>query len=111
MSACPSGKAAQDEGWIEARAECEMACAERGFRLFVLPPRSPKLNAYVERAQRTHKEEFYAWYDGALDLPSLNQALRRWERVYNTVRPHQSPGRPPPARYLREHFPRLAPAA
>jgi len=34
----------------------------------VLPPRSPKLNAHVERAQRTYKEEFYAWYDGALDL-------------------------------------------
>jgi len=104
-------KAMQVDGGSEFRAEFEMACAGWGFRLFVLPPRSPKLNAYVERAQRTHKEEFYAWYDGALDLPSLNQALRRWERVYNTVRPHQSPGRPPPARYLREHFPRLAPAA
>jgi len=31
----------------------------------------------VERAQRTHKEEFHAYYDGALDLKSQNKALRR----------------------------------
>jgi len=104
-------KAMQVDGGSEFRAEFEMACAEQGIRLFVLPPRSPKLNAHVERAQRTYKEEFYAWYDGALDLPSLNQALRRWESVYNTVRPHQSLGRRPPARYLREHSPKLAPVA
>jgi hypothetical protein len=30
-----------------------------GLRLFVLPPRSPKHNGAVERAQRTHTEEFY----------------------------------------------------
>lgn len=86
---------------------------ERGIRLFVLPPRSPKLNGYVERAQHTHKEEFYAYYGGALDLdlPSLNNALRHWERVYNTIRPHPSLGRKPPAQYLRECFPNLSLAA
>ena len=26
-------------------------------------------------AQRTHKEEFYAYYDGALDLGSLNKEM------------------------------------
>ena len=31
----------------------------RGLPLFVLPPRSPKLNGAVERANRTHTEEFY----------------------------------------------------
>ncbi len=34
-------------------------CHRRGIKLVVLPPRSPKLNGYVERAQRTHTEEFY----------------------------------------------------
>lgn len=103
-------KAIQVDGGSEFRAEFETACAERGIRLFVLPPRSPKLNGHVERAQRTHKEEFYAYYDGALDLKSLNKALRRWERVYNTIRPHHSLGRRTPARYLRDCFPTLAPA-
>ena len=84
---------------------------ERGIRLFVLPPRSPELNGYVERAQRTHKEELYAWYQGAEGLPGLNKALRRWGRVYNTIRPHHSLGKKPPAQYLRECFPNLALAA
>ena len=35
----------------------EQACADRGISLFVLSPRSPKLNGHVERAQRTHTEE------------------------------------------------------
>ena len=42
-----------------------------GTDLFVLPPRSPKLNGHVERAQRTHKEEFYE----VRDLPDSLQSL------------------------------------
>jgi len=102
-------RAIQVDGGSEFQAEFERACAERGVRLFVLPPHSPKLNGHVERAQRTHKEEFYAYYDGALDLANLNKALRRWQRVYNTIRPHHSLGRKPPVRYLQERFPSLAP--
>jgi putative transposase len=104
-------KAIQVDGGSEFQAEFEQACARKGIRLFVLPPRSPKLNGCVERAQRTHKEEFYAYYDGALDLKSLNQALRQWEQVYNTIRPHHSLGRRSPMKYLRETFPKMAPMA
>src|SRR5450759_5277010 len=43
----------------EFMAEFEQACATRGIRLFVLPPRSPKLHGTVERANRTHTEECY----------------------------------------------------
>ena len=47
-------------GWrLGVRAELEQACQQRGLRLFVLPPRSPRLNGWVERARRTHSEEFY----------------------------------------------------
>jgi putative transposase len=104
-------KAIQVDGGSEFQAEFEQACVERGIRLFVLPPRSPKLNGLVEQAQRTHKEEFYAYCDGDLELKSLNKALRRWERVYNTILLHHSFGRRTPARYLQECFPSLAPAA
>src|SRR4030042_4817524 len=37
--------------------EFETACQRSDLQLFVLPPRSPKLNGHVERAQRTHTEE------------------------------------------------------
>jgi len=52
-------RALQVDGGAEFRAGFETACQQRGMRLFVLPPRSPKLNGHVERAQRTHTEEFY----------------------------------------------------
>ena len=71
------------------------------LRLFVLPPRSPKLNGSVERAQRTHTEEFYEVSDAELTVPALNQALQDWERTYNTVRPHQALGYQTPQEFVQ----------
>jgi len=65
---------------------------QRGVRLFVLPPRSPKLNGRVERANRTHTEEFYEISPCPLSITQLNQELLDGERTYNTVRPHQALG-------------------
>jgi hypothetical protein len=50
-----------------------LANREIGWRLFLLPPRSSKLNGAVERAQRTHTEElhevrpFAAWTVDAIN--------------------------------------------
>src|SRR5271167_4418309 len=52
-------RALQVDGGSEFAAEFEQACQQRGLHLFVLPPRSPQLNGAVERANRTHTEEFY----------------------------------------------------
>jgi len=41
--------------------------------LFVLPPRSPRLNGHVERTGRTHKEEFYYRLAGATSLARVNK--------------------------------------
>ena len=102
-------KAVQVDGGSEFAAEFEGECERLGVRLFVLPPRSPKLNGHVERAQRTHTEEFYEMYDGDLEVGPLNRALRRWEQVYNTVRPHQSLGYLTPNEYLRRTVEARAP--
>ena len=83
-------RALQVDGGSEFQAGFEQACQERGLRLFVLPPRSPKLNGAVERAQRTHTEEFYEVIDFPLEIAALNLELQAWERIYNTVRPHQA---------------------
>lgn len=66
----------------------------------MLPPRSPKLNGAVERAQRTHTEEFYQVTPCSLEMKKLNRELRQWERIYNTVRPHQSLGYLTPQQFL-----------
>ncbi len=98
-------KAVQVDGGSEFMAEFEAACRDYGIRLFVLPPRSPKLNGHVERAQRTHTEEFYELYDGDLEMAPLNRALLEWERLYDTVRPHHSLDGRTPAEYLQHHHP------
>jgi transposase InsO family protein len=84
----------------EFMAEFEMACQARGIVPFVLPPRSPKLHGAVERANRTHTEEFYEVTDAEPDLAAFRTSLRAWETVYNTIRPHQALGYLTPAEYL-----------
>ena len=84
----------------EFMAEFETACEARGIALFVLPPRSPKLHGAVERANRTHAEEFYEVTTAEPDLTSFQAELRTWETVYDTVRPHQALGYLTPAEYL-----------
>jgi putative transposase len=96
-------RALQIDGGPEFAAAFEQACQQRGLHLFVLPPRSPKLNRAVERANRTHTEEFYQVTACSLEMKRLNRELRHWENIYNTVRPHQALGYLTPLQFLRQH--------
>ncbi len=84
----------------EFMADFEAACAARSIALLTLPPRSPKLNGAVERANRTHTEEFYEITQVDATLAALRPALLAWELTYNTIRPHQALGYLTPAEYL-----------
>lgn len=96
-------KVIQVDGGSEFQDAFEEQCQRRGIKLFVLPPRSPKLNGHVERAQRTHTEEFYEVTDITFNISELNQALVKWEEVYNTIRPHQALGYLTPEEFLELH--------
>ena len=96
-------KAIQVDGGSEFKAQFEEECEKRQIRLFVLPPRSPKLNGCVERANRTHKEEFYEVYHMTYTVAGIRAAQRRWEKIYNTVRPHQALEYLTPLEYLQQH--------
>jgi len=96
-------KAIQVDGGSEFQNVFEEECQRRGIKLFVLPPRSPKLNGHVERAQRTHTEEFYEVTDADFEISELNRALLKWEAIYNTIRPHQALGYLTPQEFLERH--------
>jgi transposase InsO family protein len=98
-------RALQVDGGSEFAAPFEEACRERGLELFLLPPRSPKLNGHVERANRTPTEEFYEITPSTFELAALNRELRAWEHTYNTVRPHQALGYLTPAEFLAHSQP------
>lgn len=95
-------RAIQVDGGSEFEATFEVECQKRGIKLFVLPPRSPKLNGGVERAHRTHTEEFYEVTESTFDIADLSQDLLEWEHIYNTVRPHQALGYLTPLKFIEQ---------
>lgn len=95
-------RALQVDGGSEFAAEFEQACQQKQLPLFVLPPKSPKLNGHVERSHRTHNEEFYEVHADSDQTPVLNRQLRRWEHTYNCVRPHQALAYLTPLEFLRQ---------
>ncbi len=68
-------RAVQVDRGSEFEAVFEEECQRRGIKLFVLPPRSPKLNGYVERAHRTHTGESYEVTDCPFEPLQFLQAL------------------------------------
>lgn len=88
------------DGGSEFMAGFESACRERAIALYVLPPKSPKLHGHVERANRTHAEEFHQVTLAEPTLTGLAVELRTWEAVYNTIRPHQALGYLTPHQFL-----------
>lgn len=83
-------RAIQVDGGSEFKSAFEYECQARGIQLFVLPPRSPKLNGAVERANRTHTEEFYEVTDSDFELTDLRAKLLAWEKICNTYEPNQA---------------------
>jgi len=102
-------RAIQIDGGSEFQASFEAACQAMGIRLFMLPPRSPKLNGHVERAHRTVQEELYDLVELPDSLLEHNALLQTWEQLYNTVRPHQALGYRTPqevvTKWLTQHQP------
>lgn len=95
-------KAIQIDGGSEWKKDFEDACEDKEILLFVLPPRSPRLNGCVERANRTHREEFYELEEIELSLVEHNKQLQGWEHTYNYIRPHQGIDYLTPNEYYRD---------
>ncbi len=96
-------RAIQIDGGSEFQSVFEEECRRRGIRLFVLPPRSPKLNGGVERANRTHTEEFYEVTDSDFELADIRTKLLEWEEICNTYRPNQALNYLTPQQFLQQH--------
>lgn len=93
-------EAVQVDGGSEFQADFEIACRDKDIQLFVLPPRSPKLNAHVERRQDTWRAEFYEAYPLPHAIDRLRPLVQRFQHLYNHLRPQRRLHHLPPARYL-----------
>lgn len=102
------------DGGPEFKAAFRQTCQDLGITRRQLPPRSPDLNAFVERFQGTclhlhYRTAFrYRFYETADDVDADLQA---WLRFYNYERPHRgyrTRGRPPAAIHYANQPHRLA---
>ncbi len=73
-------------------------CERRGIELRYIQPGKPDQNAYIERFNRSFREEILNAYVFE-DLDQVRQLSREWIKIYNEERPHDSLGSVPPARF------------
>jgi putative transposase len=85
-------EAIQSDGGSEFLKDFGPTVEELGLTHYFNRPNYPQGNGQVERSFRTDEEEFYQVEDLPADLGGLEAALLAWNRVYETVRPHQALG-------------------
>jgi transposase InsO family protein len=80
---------------------------EHGIARWYTYPKPPKLNAHVERFNRTLQESFVDCPEDLLftDLARFNQTLADWLLFYNAQRPHHRLGQRTPRQFLLQHQP------
>ena len=73
-----------------------------------IQPGKPDQNAFIERFNRTYREEVLSAY--LFDtINQVQEITDEWLERYNQIRPHDALGSLPPARYRREVLERETP--
>jgi len=102
---CP--RALQTDNGSEFALHFAAACAEKNLTHFHTYPRSPKMNAHVERFNRTLDEEFLSGNRALLrdNVSAFNETLIDWLLWYNGERPHYALGQVSPFRFMLSQLP------
>lgn len=95
----------QVDNGSEFKGAFETRCQNLGIELITIKPRTPKMNAIVERMQRTFRDEFYAQHPPTDRLDAIRERLERYLHTYNEIRPHHSLNNLTPKQYLEPRNP------
>ena len=94
-------QAIRSDGGSEFLKEFGPTVKELQLALYFNRPNYPQGNGRIERSFRTDEEEFYQVEELPADLGGLEAVLLAWNRVYETVRPHQALGYKTPEQFYR----------
>jgi len=97
----------QTDNGSEFQNHFEIYLKSENITHFHTYPRCPKMNAEIERFNRTLSEAFIQQNRHLLahNLPEFNRTLMEWLLWYNTRRPHWSLGLISPLRYIVNKLP------
>jgi putative transposase len=89
----------------EFTAECFASwCDAQGITRLYIQPGKPDQNAFIERFNRTYREEVLDAY--LFDVPAeVQRVTDEWLIDYNEQRPHEALGRVPPTRFSPRPLP------
>jgi transposase InsO family protein len=101
---CPN--AIQTDNGSEFALHFERACVDLNLTHYHNYPRSPKMNACVERFNRTLDEEFLQYNKSLMrdDVSKFNGQLIDWLLWYNGERPHYSLGQVSPFKAMMKEL-------
>ena len=77
-------------------------CEDHGIELRFIQPGQPQQNAFIERFNRTYREEVLNAYVFET-LTQVRLITEHWLEVYNHERPHRALGRVPPLTFAAVH--------
>ena len=76
-------------------------CEEHGIEILYIQPGKPNQNAFIERFNRTYRNEVLDVHLFTT-LHQVRELSYRWLRTYNEIRPHESLGGLPPALFAEQ---------
>ena len=74
-------------------------CRQKAIELRYIQPGKPDQNAYIERFNRSYREEVLSAYVFE-SIEQVQLLTDEWLRTYNEERPHDSLGRVPPLTFM-----------
>ncbi len=97
----------QSDNGLEFQGDFKNYTKQRKIKQLFIYPRCPKINGFIERANRSLKEEFINsnLYQLATSLEDFNKDLIQHLLWYNTTRPHQALNDISPINYLLKRYP------